>query len=94
MWETIPREEQETVISIDYEEKTLTFYTTRKSVAKRIERKVGSPTKVDIFNDKISGVTYVRNLHDNDIKQFLSVSTIVGGFRKQNSENKEILEDE
>lgn len=84
MWEIIPRDEQETVINIDYFEKTLTFYTTRKSVAERIKKKVGEPTSIDKTNGKISGVTYVRNLHDEDIKKFLSVSSIIGGFRKQN----------
>lgn len=84
MWEIIPRDEQETVINIDYFEKTLTFYTTRKSVAERIKKKVGEPTSVDKTNGKISGVTYVRNLHDEDIKKFLSISSIIGGFRKQN----------
>ena len=84
MWEIIPRDEQETVINIDYFEKTLTFYTTRKSVAERIKKKVGEPTSIDETNGKISGVTYVRNLHDEDIKKFLSVSSIIGGFRKQN----------
>ena len=84
MWEVVPRDEQETVISIDYFEKTLTFYTTRKSVAERIKKKVGEPTSIDKTNGKISGVTYVRNLHDEDVKKFLSISSIIGGFRKQN----------
>lgn len=87
MWEIVPRDEQETVINIDYFEKTLTFYTTRKSVAERIKKKVGEPTKVDKTNGKISGVTYIRNLHDEDVKKFLSISSIIGGFRKQNDEN-------
>ena len=87
MWAIIPREEQETLISIDYNEKTLTFYTTRKSVAKRIQNKVGKPTKTEYINGQISAVTYIRNLFDDDIKKFMSISTIVGGFRKKEEEN-------
>lgn len=94
MWFIIPREEQETTINIDYCEKTMTFYTSRKTVAKRIEKKVGKPTKVDYTDGKISGVTYVRNLYDSDIKKFMSISTIVGGFRQQNIENDKLLEEE
>lgn len=93
MWEIIPRDEQETIINIDYFEKTLSFYTSRKSVAERIKKKAGEPTKIDKVNGKISGVTYIRNLHD-DIKQFLSISSIVGGFRKQNIQDIEINEEE
>ena len=94
MWEIIPRDEQETLINVDYFEKTLNFYTSRKSVAERLRKKVGEPTKVDMKNGKISGVTYVRNLHDEDIKKFLSVSSIVGGFRKQNVQDEEFTESE
>lgn len=94
MWEIVPRDEQECLINIDYFEKKLNFYTSRKSVAERLKRKVGEPTKVDMTNGKISGVTYVRNLHDDDIKQFLSISSLVGGFRKNNNQNEEYIEEE
>lgn len=94
MWEIIDRDEQETVINIDYYEKTLSLYTSRKSVAQRLKKKVGEPTKVDMTNGKISGVTYVRNLHDDDIKQFLSISSLVGGFRKNNNQNEECIAEE
>ncbi len=95
MWIEIPREEQETLINIDYCERTLKFYTNRKSVANKLEKKVGKPTKVDTTNGKISGVTYIRNLYDDDVRKFLSKTTIVGGFSiKNNSDNKIIeLED-
>lgn len=86
MWEIIPREEQETLINIDYCEKQITFYTSRKSVAKRIERRVGKPTSIDYINGKIAGVTYVRSLFDNDVKCFLTKGTIIGGFRKQEND--------
>ena len=52
MWEIIPRDEQETIISFDYFEKTMTFYTSRQSVARRLEKKVGEPTKIDMINNK------------------------------------------
>lgn len=83
MWALIPREEQETLINIDYEERKFTFYTSRKSVARRIEKKVGKPTEIDYINGKIAGVTYIRNLFDGDVKKFMSISTTIGTFRKQ-----------
>ena len=86
MWEIIPREEQGTFVNIDYSEKKMIFYTSRKSVAKRIEKKVGKPTKIDYINGKIAGVTYVRNLYDSDVKSFLTKGIIIGDFRKQNGE--------
>lgn len=82
-WAVFGRDEQESIIRIDYYDKTLTFYTSRKSVAERLRKKVGEPTKTDIQNDLVTGVTYIRNLHDKDVKQFLSVSSIIGGFRNE-----------
>lgn len=93
-WAVIDRDEQESIIQIDYCEKTMTFYTSRKSVGERLRKKVGEPTHIDTQNGLISGMTYVRNLHDEDVKKFLSVSTIIGGFRQNNNSNDELVEEE
>ena len=93
MWFIIPREEQETTINIDYCEKKMMFYTSRKTVAKRIEKKVGKPTRIDYTNGQISGVTYIRNLYDEDVKKFLSVSAIIGGFRKENNLDDKLIKE-
>lgn len=93
-WEVVPRDEQETIITINYYDKTLTFYTSRKSVAERIKKKVGEPTDIDENNNKISSVSYTRNLHDKNIKAFLSMSTTIGGFRNEKKEsNKNIAKE-
>ena len=83
MWYAVPREEQETTINIDYEERTLTLYTCRKSVADKLKRKVGEPTKVYYTENKISGIEYNIKLSDKNLKTFFSVSLIVGGFRRE-----------
>lgn len=93
-WIAMSRDEQESIINIDYCEKKMTFYTSRKSVAERLRKKVGEPTSVDTQNDLIFGVTYVRNLHDKDIKQFLSISTIVGGFRNEYIPDDKLIKEE
>ena len=93
MWEQIPRDEQETIINVDYYEKKMTFYTTRKAVAQRLKKKVGEPTSIDKMNGRISGVTYVRGLHEDDVKQFFSISSVIGSFRKLH-DNEEIEDEE
>ena len=40
-WELSPLKEQETLINIDYFERTIKIYTNRKSVADRLIRKIG-----------------------------------------------------
>ena len=93
MWEQVPRDEQETIINVDYYEKKMTFYTTRKAVAQRLKKKVGEPTSIDKTNGRISGVTYIRGLHEDDIKQFFSISSVLGSFRKLH-DNEESYEEE
>jgi hypothetical protein len=93
-WEIIPRDEQETLIDVDYYEKTISVYTTRKQTAERLLKKIGEPTKTDYHNNLISGVTYVRNLFDKDVAKFFSKGLIIGTFRDNSTENDEIIEKE
>lgn len=82
-WGIIPRDEQETVVKIDYSEKTVTIYTTRKAVAKRLVNKIGAPDKVDIYDNQINGITYKRDLFDKDVKKFFSKTLLIGSFRRK-----------
>ena len=90
-WEIVPRDEQETLINIDYCEKKLTVYTSRKATGKRLLKKVGSPTKIDYHDGLISGVTYIRNLFDKDVAKFFSKSLLIGTFRDGNVQDDELV---
>lgn len=81
-WYAVPRDEQETIVNIDYEERTLNFYTTRKSVANKLLKRVGKPDKIETNEGKIVAVSYIRKLSDKDIRSFLSVGTLICGFRQ------------
>lgn len=87
IWEAIPREEQETIINIDYCEKIIKVYTTRKSVADRLLKKIGEPTKTYNNDDRIYAVVYERNLFDKDVAKFFSKMLMVGAFRDENEED-------
>ena len=94
-WEIIPRDEQETLINIDYCEKTINVYTSRKQVGERLKKKIGEPTDKYISNGKIYAVNYKRNLFDKDVAKFLSKMLLIGSFRDENSiDNKSIEEDD
>ena len=92
-WEIVPRDEQETLINVDYYEKIITIYTNRKATGERLYKKIGEPTKTDYHEGLISGVTYVRNLFDKDVAKFFSKSLIIGCFRKNNDEVDKIVEE-
>ena len=93
-WEIVPRDEQETLISIDYYEKTINVYTSRKQVAERLKKKIGEPTDKYISNNKVYAVNYKRNLFDKDVAKFLSKMLLIGAFRDENSSNDEIFEED
>ena len=94
-WEIVPRDEQETLIKIDYCEKTINIYTSRKQVGERLKKKIGEPTDKYVSNGKIYAVNYKRNLFDKDVAKFLSKMLLIGSFRDENStDNKSIEEDD
>lgn len=95
-WEIIPRDEQETMIHIDYCEKVIGVYTSRKQVAERLKRKIGEPTNKFVHDNRIYAVDYKRNLYDKDVAKFLSKMLLIGSFRDDNgvsSENTEEIEE-
>lgn len=93
-WEIVPRDEQETLINIDYHEKTINVYTSRKQVGERLKKKIGDPTDVYKNGNKIYAVNYKRNLFDKDVAKFLSKMLLIGAFRDENSSNDEIVEED
>ena len=88
-WKNISRDEQETVINIDYCEKQINVYTSRKSVANRLEKKIGEPTKIYLNGDKIYAVDYKRNLFDKDVSKFFSKMLMIGSFREDSEKNED-----
>lgn len=85
-WELVPREEQETIINVDYYDKKIKIYTSRKSVADRLKRKIGEPTKTYISYGKIYAVDYERNLYDKDLAKFFSKTLLIGSFKEEKDE--------
>lgn len=97
IWEIVPRDEQETIINIDYYDKKISVYTSRKQVGERLRKKLGEPTYAYSNDGRIFGVTYERNLFDKDVSKFFSKMLMVGTFRdvdNETEENEEDLEEE
>ena len=93
-WEIVPRDEQETIINIDYCEKTINIYTSRKQVGERLKKKIGEPTDKYISNNTIYAVNYKRNLFDKDVAKFLSKMLLSGAFRDENSVSDKNIEED
>ena len=92
-WEIVQRDEQETLINIDYFGKTINVYTSRKQVGERLKKKIGEPTDKYVSNGKIYAVNYKRNLFDKGVAKFLSKMLLVGAFRDDNGVTNELVEE-
>lgn len=90
-WEMIPRDEQETIMNIDYCDKIISVYTSRKSVGERLIKKLGEPTRIDRRNNLVSGITYERSLFDKDVSKFFSKMLLIGAFRDNNGQDDELI---
>ena len=93
-WYLNPREEQETIMNIDYFDKTISVYTSRKSVGERLYKKLGEPTIIDTQNGLITSVTYTRSIFDKDVSKFFSKMLLIGAFRDNNSQDEELVEED
>lgn len=85
-WFETNREEQETIVNIDYCEKTIDVYTTRKNVGERLIKKFGEPNEIFYTKGKISGVNYKRSLFDKSVSKFLSKPLLIGTFKPTEDE--------
>lgn len=76
------REEQETIINIDYFEKIVILYTSRESVYKRLISRIGQPTKSYYTLDKkfITGVKWEIPFNDKKSTRIFSKTLIVGNM--------------
>lgn len=75
-------EEQETVIIIDYFESKLKVYTSRKSIYKKICRKIGEPKEVYYTKEKISGAKWDISFSDKKtISAVLSRPTLIANIK-------------
>lgn len=75
-------EEQETVIIIDYFESKLKVYTSRKSIYKKICRKIGEPNETYYTNGKISGAKWDIPFSDKKtISAVLSRPTLIANIK-------------
>ena len=82
--EMIPREEQETIINIDYNEKTISLYTTRYSVANKLKKRIGEPTKIQFNQNLITSVEYKMSMGDERVRRLLSLGAIILRPTKEN----------
>lgn len=85
-WKATQPDEQETTINIDYHDKTITLYTSRRSIAQKLEREIGKATKIDYTNNSISGITYKRKIDSKDTKKLLSKGLLVGQIKSNRNQ--------
>ena len=71
-------EEQESMINVDYKNKTASFYTSRKTVYNRMLKEVGEPTQIYYIGEKITGGSWEIDFKDKNINKIFSKTIIIG----------------
>ena len=75
-------EEQETILNIDYYQRQIYLYTSRKAVYDRILKKLGNPTKKYYTNKKLSGANWIIPFENKKIiTAILSRPTLIGNMK-------------
>lgn len=75
-------EEQETVINIDYYKRELNIYSSRKSVMKRLNIKLGEPKKIFKINELQSGACWEIPFNEKErIRNALSKTILIAQLK-------------
>lgn len=75
-------EEQETIVNIDYYNKAVLLYTSRRAVYERIVKKIGEPTKKYYTDKKINGANWIILFENKkEITSILSRPTLIGNMK-------------
>lgn len=75
---SIPKDEQETIINIDYFDKVIKLYSTKEHIYKNLSKYLGQPTSIDYYNGCICSFEYKLAFNDNNLKKIISISTLIG----------------
>ena len=62
-YNTLPKE-QETIINLDYYERTLTIYSSRKAVIKRLSLRFGKADKINYINKALTSACWIIPFSD------------------------------
>lgn len=77
----ISREEQETIVNIDYFEKQVHCYTSRYSTYDRLVKKLGEPTTTYYIGKKISGAKWFIPFNEKQkLRAVFSRPNIIGSL--------------
>lgn len=80
-YKTLP-EEQETVINLDYFEKQLKIYTSRKSILERLYKKLGAPTATHYIGKEVTGAYWeIKFEEKKKISSALSRPLLIGNIK-------------
>ena len=80
-WQKIDRNEQESILLLDYEQKEINFYTSREAVYKRMLKIFGSPTKTFYTKGLITGVNWTLSFDDKKASKLFSKKLLIRKFK-------------
>ena len=93
-WISIPIDEQETIINLDYFEHKMKIYTSNQPTAKRLQKRIGESTETFYTNEKISGKSWTITFDEREtIKKAISLGSLLTMNQSKIAQGK-VIEDE
>lgn len=75
-------EEQETIVHIDYARSQIQLYSCRKTVIKKLKKKIGEPNRIYTIRNQVSGASWTLDFEDKrKITSVLSRPTLIGSVK-------------
>lgn len=72
-------QEQETQINIDYAERQVQLYTSKKSIYERMSKQIGQAEKIYYIQGKVSGARWIVKFADKEkLRKVLSRPILIG----------------
>ena len=90
-WESISLDEKETLLAIDYYDRTFSFYTTNQSTGNRLKKRIGTPSKIQMNEGKIFSMEWKLPFsRREDIKKALSINVLISHYQSEAEEKRNL----
>lgn len=73
-----PKDEQETMLNIDYYDKTVMLSSTKEHIFKRLVKDLGQPSNIQYCDGLPCSFEYKLSFDDDNLKKLFSITTLIG----------------
>mgnify|MGYP003571418699 CR=1 FL=1 len=88
-WNSIPLDEKEVLILVDYYERTITIYTSNQPTSTKLLKKLGEPTRKDYFEGLVASMEWKVSFDDREkIRKAMSLTNFVSLYQSKSNSSE------